>query len=226
MIFSLEWIIILCLLFPEFQIVLLVISLATVSADMMRKSIVFDIKTPKVFYCPQDKPSDMNKMIVQSRPLDKLCEYGGEGVPKHSKSDCYNDIDETEYACAEKQRIMVWDCLLVVELILNFIGSIFNFLRSVSVFTKFIASQWSWGFELKTIVSLQRMRGLLSCAQTSWVLSQWVVPIKFGWWLWSSWNSHDRNDESIHFSERLWKWFWKFFAGALAFALAINIFIF
>lgn len=74
---------------------------------MMRKSIVFDIKTPKVFYCPQDKPANLDKMIVQSRPLDKLCEYGGKGLPKKAHSDCWNDVDETEYACAEKQRIMV-----------------------------------------------------------------------------------------------------------------------
>jgi len=75
--------------------------------DMMRKSIVFDIKTPKVFYCPQDKPSNMDKMIVKAISLDKLCEYDGNGVPKHSGSDCYNDIDESDYACAEKQRIML-----------------------------------------------------------------------------------------------------------------------
>ena len=78
-----------------------------VKGDMMRKSIVFDIKTPKVFYCPQEKPIGPNKMIVKSIPLDKLCEYQGKNVPKNSRSDCYNDIDETEYACAEKQRILV-----------------------------------------------------------------------------------------------------------------------
>jgi len=77
----------------------------SVEADMMRKSIVFDIKTPKVFYCPQEKPKDMDKMIVKSISLDKLCEYGGKGVPKKAPSDCYNDVDESEYACAEKQRI-------------------------------------------------------------------------------------------------------------------------
>ncbi|RWS29715.1 uncharacterized protein B4U80_06569 [Leptotrombidium deliense] len=78
-----------------------------VCGDMLRKSIVFDIKTPKVFYCPQEKPKDMSKMIVKARPLDALCEYGGNGVPKNSLSDCYNDIDETEYACGEKQRILL-----------------------------------------------------------------------------------------------------------------------
>jgi ATP-dependent DNA helicase 2 subunit 2 len=76
-------------------------------ADMMRKSIVFDIKTPKVFYCPQEKPADMSKMIVQAKPLDRLCEFDGKGIPKGYKSDCYNDIDESDYACAEKGRIML-----------------------------------------------------------------------------------------------------------------------
>jgi len=82
-----------------------VIIITKVNSDMMRKSIVFDIKTPKVFYCPQEKPTDMDKMIVKSIPLEKLCEYGGNGLPKKARSDCYNDIDESEYACAEKQRI-------------------------------------------------------------------------------------------------------------------------
>lgn len=81
--------------------------LALASADMMRKSIVFDIKTPKVFYCPQEKPTDLNKMIVQARPLDKLCEFGGQKLPKDYASDCYNDIDESDYACAEKERILL-----------------------------------------------------------------------------------------------------------------------
>ena len=93
---------------------------------MMRKSIVFDPKTPKVFYCPQDKPVDMSKMIVKAIPLEKLCEYGGTNgnggnggsgsgsgaIPKGVKSDCYNDVDESEYACAEKQRIEVFIFIL------------------------------------------------------------------------------------------------------------------
>ncbi|CAG2122390.1 unnamed protein product, partial [Medioppia subpectinata] len=86
-------------------IALAAVMMAVVSADMMRKSIVFDPKTPKVFYCPQEKPIDMSKMIVKAIPLDKLCEYGPNDLPKKAKSDCYNDIDESEYACAEKQRI-------------------------------------------------------------------------------------------------------------------------
>ncbi|XP_013773036.1 uncharacterized protein LOC106458122 isoform X1 [Limulus polyphemus] len=79
----------------------------TAYSDIMRKSIVFTSKTPKVFYCPQEKTPGMEKMVVMAKPLDKLCEFEGKGVPKDYQSDCYNDIDETEYACAEKHRIMM-----------------------------------------------------------------------------------------------------------------------
>ena len=74
----------------------------------MRKSIVFDIKTPKVFYCPQEKPSNLEQMIVQSKPLEKLCEFGGISgkIPSNQKSDCFNDLDESEFACQEKERIL------------------------------------------------------------------------------------------------------------------------
>lgn len=75
--------------------------------DISRKSIVFDTKTPKVFYCPQEKQSDYSKMIVKAKPLDKLCEFGGKPKPKDSPSDCYNDVDETDYACDEKRRFLV-----------------------------------------------------------------------------------------------------------------------
>lgn len=78
-----------------------------VNGNLMRKSIVFDLKTPKVFYCPQEKPSDSDKMIVKARPLDKLCEFNGEPKPKSAPSDCYDDIDESEFACDEKKRFMV-----------------------------------------------------------------------------------------------------------------------
>lgn len=46
-------------------------------------------------------------MIVKARSLKKLCEFEGQQLPKHYKSDCYNDVDETEFACKEKHRIMV-----------------------------------------------------------------------------------------------------------------------
>uniref|UniRef100_T1ITD2 Uncharacterized protein n=1 Tax=Strigamia maritima TaxID=126957 RepID=T1ITD2_STRMM len=88
-------------------VVMLVVMLsAHVMADLMRKSIVFDLKTPKVFYCPQEKPTGFDKMIVKAKPLTKLCEFEGKGIPEVYKSDCYNDVDESEYACAEKRRIM------------------------------------------------------------------------------------------------------------------------
>lgn len=75
--------------------------------DVNRKSIVFDIKTPKVFYCPQEKQSDYSKTIVKAKPLEKLCEFGGKPKPKGSPSDCYNDVDETVFACDEKKRFLV-----------------------------------------------------------------------------------------------------------------------
>lgn len=99
--------------------------------DMMRKMIIYDKKSPNVFYCPvpnkQLKSYSMDKMIVKwvennlksliktfmqvcvfrSHPLSKLCEYEGAGKPKDAKTDCFNDVDETEFACKEKYRIMV-----------------------------------------------------------------------------------------------------------------------
>ncbi|XP_044763540.1 uncharacterized protein LOC123320312 [Coccinella septempunctata] len=75
--------------------------------DMMRKSIVYDKNTPDVFYCPIQKPSGMDKLIVKARPLKKLCEYEGQPLPEDYKSDCYQDVDESNYACKEKYRIMM-----------------------------------------------------------------------------------------------------------------------
>ncbi|EEB10823.1 conserved hypothetical protein [Pediculus humanus corporis] len=90
------------------QLLLLVFVVAVFveSKDMLRKSIVFDKKTPDVFYCPQKKPKGIDKMIVKAKPLKKLCEFEGQPLPPDYKSDCYNDVDETEYACKEKHRIM------------------------------------------------------------------------------------------------------------------------
>ncbi|KAF5299816.1 hypothetical protein FQR65_LT09338 [Abscondita terminalis] len=75
--------------------------------DMMRKSIVFDKNTPDVFYCPIHKPSGMDKLIVKARSLKKLCEFEGKPLPEDYKSDCYQDVDESDYACKEKYRIMM-----------------------------------------------------------------------------------------------------------------------
>lgn len=49
----------------------------------------------------------MEGMIVKARPLKNLCEYEGRRLPSDYKSDCYNDVDETDYACNEKKRILV-----------------------------------------------------------------------------------------------------------------------
>ncbi|XP_008545728.1 uncharacterized protein LOC103569944 isoform X2 [Microplitis demolitor] len=87
-------------------IVLISIIVAVNAGDMMRKSIVFDKNTPDVFYCPQHKPAGFEKMIVKAKPLSRLCQFEGGPIPEDYKSDCYNDVDETEYACKEKYRIM------------------------------------------------------------------------------------------------------------------------
>lgn len=91
----------------RFVVILVLLAIVSLEAgDMMRKSIVFDKKTPGVFYCPQRKPTGFDKLIVRARPLNKLCEFDGKPIPNDYKSDCYNDIDETEFACKEKARIM------------------------------------------------------------------------------------------------------------------------
>lgn len=46
-------------------------------------------------------------MIVRARPLNKLCEFDGKPIPEDYKSDCYHDVDESDFACKEKARIMV-----------------------------------------------------------------------------------------------------------------------
>ncbi|EFA04956.2 uncharacterized protein LOC103313420 isoform X2 [Tribolium castaneum] len=89
------------------QTSLLILSLVVfVGAKDMMRSIVFDKNTPDVFYCPIQKPTGFDKMIVKARPLKKLCEFEGEPLPDDYKSDCYQDMDETKYACKEKYRIM------------------------------------------------------------------------------------------------------------------------
>ncbi|XP_027206243.2 uncharacterized protein LOC113799751 isoform X2 [Dermatophagoides pteronyssinus] len=93
-------------IYQALVLILMALIIEISNGDLMRKSIVFDSKTPKVFYCPQEKPIDMNKMIVKAIPLERLCEYEGQkNIPKNARSDCYNDVDESEHACAEKQRI-------------------------------------------------------------------------------------------------------------------------
>ncbi|XP_023029932.2 uncharacterized protein [Leptinotarsa decemlineata] len=83
------------------------ICIITCAKDMMRKSIVFDKNTPDVFYCPIHKPTGFDKLIVKAKPLKKLCEFEGNPLPEDYKSDCYQDVDESDYACKEKYRIMM-----------------------------------------------------------------------------------------------------------------------
>merc|ERR1712193_364436 len=77
------------------------------AGDINRQSIVFHEETPDVFYCPQEKPISLEGMIVKAKPLEALCQHEGRGLPDDYKSDCWNDVDETEYACSEKKRILL-----------------------------------------------------------------------------------------------------------------------
>ncbi|XP_035735193.1 uncharacterized protein LOC118447398 isoform X3 [Vespa mandarinia] len=88
-------------------VVLAVFLITVEGGDIIRKSIVFDKNTPDVFYCPQHKPTGFEKMIVKAKPLWRLCQFEGKPIPEDYKSDCYNDVDESEYACKEKYRIMM-----------------------------------------------------------------------------------------------------------------------
>ena len=51
----------------------------------------------------QEKPISIDRMLVKSKPMKKLCEHEGRGLPVDAKSDCWNDVDETEYACSVSQ---------------------------------------------------------------------------------------------------------------------------
>ena len=45
----------------------------------------------------QEKPISIDSMLVKAKPIKKLCEYDGR-LPENVKSDCWNDVDETEFA--------------------------------------------------------------------------------------------------------------------------------
>merc|ERR1711878_223295 len=52
------------------SIILLVTSLALANAgDINRQSIIFNENTPDVFYCPQEKPISIDRMLVKSKPM-------------------------------------------------------------------------------------------------------------------------------------------------------------
>merc|ERR1711936_983394 len=93
--------------FTMISLLLLALLSLTWAGDINRQSIIFNENTPDVFYCPQEKPISIDRMLVKSKPMKKLCEYEGRGLPSQAKSDCWNDVDETEYACSEKKRIMM-----------------------------------------------------------------------------------------------------------------------
>ena len=46
-------------------------------------------------------------LLYRARPIHKLCEFEGKPLPPDYKPDCYQNVDETDYACKEKYRIMV-----------------------------------------------------------------------------------------------------------------------
>merc|ERR1711936_1476061 len=77
-------------------ILVLALSATVLCGDLNRQSIIFNEKTPDVFYCPQEKPISIDRMLVKSKPMKKLCEYEGRGLPENVKS-----------ACSEKKRIML-----------------------------------------------------------------------------------------------------------------------
>jgi len=90
-----------------YVVALLYIVSPVFTGDLNRQSVIFNENTPDVFYCPQDKPISIDRMLVKSKPMKKLCEHEGRPLPEGAKSDCWNDVDETEYACSEKKRIML-----------------------------------------------------------------------------------------------------------------------
>lgn len=51
--------------------------MGVLGGDMLRKSIVFDMKTPDLFYCPVQKPTSFDNMFVVARKLKQLCEFKG-----------------------------------------------------------------------------------------------------------------------------------------------------
>ena len=52
-------------------------------------------------------------MIVKSRAMKKLCEYEGRPLPDDYKSDCWNDVDETEYACQVNSFLHKLDLIVI-----------------------------------------------------------------------------------------------------------------
>ena len=57
----------------------------------------------------QEKPISIDSMLVKAKPIKKLCEYDGR-LPENVKSDCWNDVDETEYACSVRFNSRIVRC--------------------------------------------------------------------------------------------------------------------
>ena len=71
----------------------------------------FQIKLRKLCYTghlSHINPLTFQPYFNRAVPIEKLCELNGtEVIPDDYKSDCYNDVDESKFACKEKYRIMV-----------------------------------------------------------------------------------------------------------------------
>merc|ERR1712116_42456 len=52
------------------------------ASDLNRQSIIFNENTPDVFYCPQEKPISIDRMLVKSRPMKKLCDTRAGHFPR------------------------------------------------------------------------------------------------------------------------------------------------
>ena len=49
-------------------------------------------------------------MIIKAQPIEALCEHEGI-LPENYQPDCWNDVDETEYACNLKKRILLFNMI-------------------------------------------------------------------------------------------------------------------
>jgi len=87
--------------------VLVLISHLAFASDINRHSVVYHEETPDVFYCPQEKHVSLQGMIIKAQPIEALCEHEGI-LPVNYQPDCWNDVDETEYACNLKKRILLF----------------------------------------------------------------------------------------------------------------------
>lgn len=65
-------------------------------------------------------------LLIRARPIENLCQFEGQ-TPEDGtfEPDCYKNVDESDYACKEKYRIMVsivsriLDCIKMLPMGLN-----------------------------------------------------------------------------------------------------------